>query len=615
MNNNEEITNDSSPMKYFGAIPHMAGAKLDLYEHRLYCHYVEVCGLSKENKCTQAERTIYTAIGMSKQRFLKARKGLVKKGFITFRPGKPNKRGQKGHAAKTTIIDIWAENIEFCKQRFYTGQILPVYIGVNNDPLKGSDMTRIKNKKNVKEEKDLPQPVSKSETFDGAGHADSDKQPQLGICSDCGQTCGDNSILCEGCGNKLLYISSKYGSDKQPTAKDIIDMAGTTLVPATLQGVLCIGCNITGDISGWLLDNGGVVCTVCYNTALATLHPEGDTTPAIGTTCPRCDKPITHGDEYLHVPVDGVVHVDCIAYLEHDGITVTWREPGGHGSTYDDYIATEERNLLQPVSNSNSLPCGDCAMYIDSECAHNEQVNISGHCHGCKERSVVEQSIFNDVGYWRCPACDGCVAHALPRKSTNVPLGICKCGKRAEGNDIICADCDKAKVADLEAPTNVQVAEEVFKPAAQGDADWAKTPVEKPKTKKRKAKPRKAKPVSLHKQLFGAISEALPGNPDERTKPDKKLIGLVASELKAVKAKPEEMPMLYYYCKKRFDNPTARAMSKHYAAFKDSEEYKMIQWEQPDTPDEPPATDEPVTPVTDEDKAEAARLMKELMER
>jgi len=166
----ESLILDSSKngRSYFGIVPHMAGAKLDVYEHRLYCHYIEVCGLSPWDKCTQAERTIYRACEMSKQRFHKARKGLIDKKFITFRPGKANKKGQKGYSALTTIPDIWEENIQFCKARPYTGQILPLE-GVNNDPLKGSDITRNKKYKNLEKEKDFAgKPQAATKSSDGA---------------------------------------------------------------------------------------------------------------------------------------------------------------------------------------------------------------------------------------------------------------------------------------------------------------------------------------------------------------------------------------------------------------------------------------------------------------
>ncbi|KKM68903.1 hypothetical protein LCGC14_1456270 [marine sediment metagenome] len=201
-NDNEHQDDSKGGRKYFGTIPHIAGAKLDVYEHRLYSHYIEICGISKTDECYQAEKTIYTACDMSKQRFHKARKGLADKKFITFRPGKPNKKGQKGHSSLTKIIDIWAENIDFCQKRSYRGKILPVE-GVNNYPLKGSDITPSNKYKNLEEKKTLSPP----EQGDAVAADNADDLP--------------NSTLCgyRDVNGKVLYCHNCYGEGicGQPT--------------------------------------------------------------------------------------------------------------------------------------------------------------------------------------------------------------------------------------------------------------------------------------------------------------------------------------------------------------------------------------------------------------
>jgi hypothetical protein len=133
-----------------------------------------------------------------------------------------------------------------------------------------------------------------------------------------------------------------------------------------------------------------------------------------------------------------------------------------------------------------------------------------------------------------------------------------------------------------------------------------------PKPTKTK-KPRK---LSYHQLLFGAISEALPGDPDKRTAPDKSLIGKAVKILKEVDAQPEEMKMLFYYCNTRYDNPGAMCMAKYYSAFKASDEYKQLQAHLKSPPEEVAIDDtDTITEVSEADKAEAARLLQELRSR
>jgi len=285
MTDQNEIQNDNGGRKYFGAIPHMAGAKMDVYEHRLYCHYVEVCGRSKADKCFQAERTLYTACGMSKQRFLKARQGLIDKKFITFRPGTPNKKGQKGYSALTTIIDIWEENIIFCKTRPNTGQILPVE-GVNNYPLKGSDITPSKKYKKLEEEKSLS--TSKTNV---------DTAPDFKIipglifsCHKCNADifCGngyilDDLIYCKDCSVKI-----RHSSKMQATIKECVHCKATS--------VLCE-----------LMDDGKVaLCSECGQNAYGSKTGPNWYTCACGKFvdghCKECDVEDMPGTNAVIVP-------------------------------------------------------------------------------------------------------------------------------------------------------------------------------------------------------------------------------------------------------------------------------------------------------------------------
>jgi hypothetical protein len=252
--NNQTQDDSNGGRKYFGVIPHMAGAKLDVYEHRLYAHYIEVCGISKTDQCYQAERTIYKTCSMSKQRFLKARQGLIDKGFITFRPGTPNKKGKKGYPALTTIVDIWEENVVFCKRRSYTGQILPVE-GVNNDPLKGSDITPSNNYKNIKEEK-IPSPSKP----DGDGRPDSDSEATK-----------RQQVLSVAC--PVCNLAVNHGHDYLNTPKGITHVAclskeytayAQMVVDGLADGTLRTRPRVDGDVcelcGGAVQMDKGVIC-------------------------------------------------------------------------------------------------------------------------------------------------------------------------------------------------------------------------------------------------------------------------------------------------------------------------------------------------------------------
>jgi len=133
-----------------------------------------------------------------------------------------------------------------------------------------------------------------------------------------------------------------------------------------------------------------------------------------------------------------------------------------------------------------------------------------------------------------------------------------------------------------------------------------------------KAETPAVKEPSYHQRLFGAISAALPGDPATRTKADKGVIGEATKQLKEVNAPPEMMPMLYYWCTERYDNPGAMCMAKYWSAFTASPEYSaaLAEIANPTPPPEDDDEDEEGKTYyepTPEEQAEIDRLWKELL--
>jgi hypothetical protein len=106
----QQLRDDGDLRKYYASIMHMADDDLDMYEYRLYGHYVRVCG--QDGSCTESERTTYTHCGMGQGSFRKAKQGLIDKGFIQIEdPGSAHQKGQRGKSATIVIVDRWLENM------------------------------------------------------------------------------------------------------------------------------------------------------------------------------------------------------------------------------------------------------------------------------------------------------------------------------------------------------------------------------------------------------------------------------------------------------------------------------------------------------------------------
>lgn len=97
----------SQQLSYFAIMPHLADDELDLYEYRLYGHYLRVCG--QQNKpCVEKTRTTAAAVGFSAGKVIETRRNLAERSYISIheigsRTG-PNR-------IIITLLDIWPRNI------------------------------------------------------------------------------------------------------------------------------------------------------------------------------------------------------------------------------------------------------------------------------------------------------------------------------------------------------------------------------------------------------------------------------------------------------------------------------------------------------------------------
>ena len=99
-------TIQGNQLNYFSIIPHLADDELDVYEYRLYGHYLRVCG--QQNKpCTEKTKTTAANLGISVGKVAEARQALAQKDYISIHE---IKRGQTGRTI-ITLLDIWPRNI------------------------------------------------------------------------------------------------------------------------------------------------------------------------------------------------------------------------------------------------------------------------------------------------------------------------------------------------------------------------------------------------------------------------------------------------------------------------------------------------------------------------
>lgn len=103
---------DSNSRKYFHMMPNITDDDLDLYEYRLYGHYLRVCGAKDNGVCKETERTTYKVCGMSRNKFRATRQSLADKGFIKIvQEGIPHEKGKPGQPTIIAMCDVWYENV------------------------------------------------------------------------------------------------------------------------------------------------------------------------------------------------------------------------------------------------------------------------------------------------------------------------------------------------------------------------------------------------------------------------------------------------------------------------------------------------------------------------
>lgn len=103
---------DDGPVSYFSMIPHLVDdASLSAFAYRMYGHLKRVTG--ENGKCWQSQATLEKACQMSNRTVVKAKRELIKAGFITVTLDIVS--GHPGHII--TIVDLWKqnENVYRCK--------------------------------------------------------------------------------------------------------------------------------------------------------------------------------------------------------------------------------------------------------------------------------------------------------------------------------------------------------------------------------------------------------------------------------------------------------------------------------------------------------------------
>jgi hypothetical protein len=237
---------------------------------------------------------------------------------------------------------------------------------------------------------------------------------------------------------------------------------------------------------------------------------------------------------------------------------------------------------------NNGLVCLFCYM--------SPQVHVCKSCGKYRQHSIDGQQ-----------ACDECSDPAEQPKATMAEVADLTFGTR--DNPVhVGALCEVPADETIVAPEDTGHSQDAIKYIVDA-------PQPKPE-KKRKRKP--TKPTNPdYKPLFAALSEAAPGDAKDRTRADNSIIGKAVNDLLEVNAKPDEMAMLAAYCHNRFSdgpepNYTAMAMAKHYSAFKQSHYYQMVCAQPAPVPE--PETDVDDRPLTAEQKAEADKLWKVLLD-
>lgn len=147
----QHLSDSSDIRKFFAMIPHIADDDLDLWEYRLYGHYLRVCGTGG-GSCHETENTTAKACGMGRNKMRTARASLADKGFIDIVEwGEPNRAGRKGKPTKITLADMWMKNHERFSKRNGADENSSIAV---NGAEKNSKCSSQHRKKNLKKEYD-----------------------------------------------------------------------------------------------------------------------------------------------------------------------------------------------------------------------------------------------------------------------------------------------------------------------------------------------------------------------------------------------------------------------------------------------------------------------------
>lgn len=99
------LVKDEGPVSYFSMIPHLIDdSSLSSYAIRLYLHFKRVAG--DNGKCWQSQSTLQKACLMSNRTIVKAKRELVKEGFIVVTLDII--QGHPQHII--SIVDVWGKN-------------------------------------------------------------------------------------------------------------------------------------------------------------------------------------------------------------------------------------------------------------------------------------------------------------------------------------------------------------------------------------------------------------------------------------------------------------------------------------------------------------------------
>jgi len=111
MTDTQSFVSDPNERAFFAIIPHIADDDLNLYEYRLYGHYVKVCGMCR-GVCEQSVREMADKLGMGPNKLMESRDSLRDKGYIRFvRVGKASASVGEGATYAISIVSKWTENM------------------------------------------------------------------------------------------------------------------------------------------------------------------------------------------------------------------------------------------------------------------------------------------------------------------------------------------------------------------------------------------------------------------------------------------------------------------------------------------------------------------------